>query len=187
MTVWVLHRQLTPQEEAEIAQHTYLELPFEGVPDLSAVTSQGHAMQLLRLLHPDDPPESLTRRMDRFWDIYGGLHKEDLIAVPLKGRGEMALAEVTGGYEYKVGERGADVHLIPVKWHERRIPLTRLSKHKEIFDGGRAMYEVVTLEARTALRDYLPHSYNRFVRMKWLLALFFLMNLIGMLKSLMTN
>src|SRR5688572_22863258 len=110
MTIWVLHLKLTPKEEESIAARTHLPLPFEHMPDLTMVTSQGKCRQLLQTLHSDEPPESMTRRLDRVWGIYSRIAREDIIAVALPSRGEVALAEVIGDYQYQLGGVGSDVH-----------------------------------------------------------------------------
>lgn len=182
MTLWVIHQALSPEEEAAVTQRTHIALPFEGLPDLSMVSSPAQAMKLLKILHPDDPPETLTRRLDRFWHQYHGLNAEDFIAVPLQASQLVLMAEVTGPYEYAVGPGGSDIHRVPVKWHPVKIPFRKLAKFKEIFQPrGVPMFEVTEREARIALHGTLPYSYNRFNKFKWILAVFFLMGLVRML------
>jgi len=180
MTIWVLQQNLTPEEEKHIQERAHLLLPFDGLPDLSTITSPLMGRQLIKALHPDDPPEAVTRRFEYFWNRYSNLQIEDIIVVPLRASQQAALAEVMGIYQYRVGEAGADVHLIPVKWH-KRVPLSKFRKHKELFASAEPMVEVANAEARVALRDHLPHSYNRFAKWKWLLVIFFLMGLVRMM------
>jgi len=178
MSIWVLHQSLSPDEESHIEQREHLVLPFDGLPDLSAVASQLQCRHLMQLLYPDDPPEAITRRVDRLWPRYSGLQKEDIIAVPLASRKAVALAEVGGKYLYRVGVSGEAMHLIPVTWH-KAVSLRSLYKHKDLFERtGEPMMEVTRAEARIAIRDHLPHSYNRFAKWKWLLVVFFLMGLV---------
>src|SRR4029079_17897624 len=94
--------------------------------------------QVLQEKHPDDPPESIGWKTNRLWRWYSDLHVDDIIAVPLLKSRELAVAEVTGPYQYRDG-----VHVIPVKWHEKRVPALALRKHKELLQGGgEPMYEV---------------------------------------------
>ncbi len=185
MSMWLLHQTLSADEEARICERTDLVLPFEGLPDLTHVTNQAEARKLLGILHPDEPPESINRRLERFWQRFSNLQIEDIIAVPLEHAREVVIAEVTGHYHYAVGDKGSDIHLIPVRWYDKRIPLSKLAKYKEVFgSGGPAMQEITAVDVRTAVRDHLPHSYNRFVKMKWLLVIFFAMSLIRMFTKL---
>jgi predicted Mrr-cat superfamily restriction endonuclease len=181
MTVWVLRQDLSESEEASILERKNLVLPFEGLPDLTHVENQAQAKKLLAVLYPGEPPESLNNRLHKFWHRFTTLQIEDLLVVPLVHAREIVIAEVTGHYHYMVGEHGSDVHLIPVRWYDKRIPLRKLAKHKSLFsDGNPAMLEIEDAEARTAIRDHLPHSYNRFAKWKWLLMFFFALSMLRM-------
>lgn len=169
MTVWILQQQLMADEEERIAERQHLPLPFGDMSDLSRMANQGECRKLLRVQHPDEPPESIALKADRVWKIYEALHVDDIIAVPLKNRGEMALAKMSGHYRFADG-----VHQIPISWYPERVAFSKLSRHRELFaHGGGMMFEVTSPEARIALRDKLPHSYNRFAKWKWLLIIFF--------------
>jgi predicted Mrr-cat superfamily restriction endonuclease len=188
MSIWLLHVKLTPEEEAHIEQLAHLKLPFGDLPDLSMIHTALECRHLLQALYPDEPPEALMRRVERIWPYYSGLQAEDIIAVPLPLRREVALAELTGGYIYRVGVSGADVHLIPVKWHSRRVPFRALRKHAEMLKAGvLTLSEVGNAEARIIIRDRLPHGYNRFVKWKWLLVVFFLMGLVRLIGRLLEH
>ena len=181
MTIWVLHLSLTPEEETHLHEQEFLSLPFEGIPDLSRVTTPAQATQLLAALYPDDPPESLNRRLDRFWPIFHGMHVEDIIVLPLAAAKSALLAEVIGKYQYHVGADGEDMHRIPVRFYPKRVPVRVLRRHPELFQvGGARMREVTDVSARVAVRDQLPLSYNRFVKFKWLLVVFFVLGLVRM-------
>ncbi len=187
MTVWVLHQPLTPQEEANIEQRTHLTLPFDNLPDLSRVTSEATCHHLLSKLHPELPPESITGMLDRVWKQYRLLHLEDILAVPLPASKSVALAHVTGPYEYSVGPEGSDIHRIPVGWYKRLSP--RLTtKHANVFSvRSGAMLEIENREVRIAILDQLPHSYNRFVKWKWLLVVFFGLGMLRMIEEMIRH
>ncbi len=184
MSIWVLRQEMTPEDEKGVFERSDLVLPFGQLPDLSLVKSPLAARNLMKMLYPAEPPESLARRVDRFWSQFSGVQVEDLIVVKLPTLNVAVIATVSGKYHYEVGDKGSDIHLIPVRWHDKEIKLSRF-KHKEIFDPTNPpMMEVMEPEVRVALRDYLPHNYNRFAKFKWLLALFFAMTLVRMLAKL---
>lgn len=188
MTIWILKQTLTGDEEARIAERTRLTLPLGEVPDLSGISDVASLSRLLQVLHPEDPPETIARRADRIWPLYHGTTKEDIIAVPLASRRELALAEITGPYEYQVGAGGEDIHLVSVKWHDKRVPYGALRRYPELFAAEQPpMFEVENPKARTIIRDRLPHRYNRFAKWKWLLVLFFLMGLVRLFERLISQ
>ncbi len=178
MTVWILHLPLMKEKEAGITRRTHLPLPIDAqLPDLSQLRNEGECRRLMLELYPDDPPESVARRTERVWKLYGQLAEEDVVAVPLVESRQVALAEVSGPYVYR-HEGDEATHLLPVKWHPP-VALHRFGKHRKIFaGGGHALVEVNDPEERTAIRDRLPHSYNRFVKWKWLMIIFFFMMLL---------
>jgi predicted Mrr-cat superfamily restriction endonuclease len=185
MTIWVLRQTLSEAEEASIFERKDLVLPFDGLPDLTHVENQAQAKKLLAVLYPGEPPESLNNRLHKFWHRFTTLQIEDLLVVPLVHAREIVIAEVTGHYHYSVGEHGSDIHLIPVRWYDKRIKFKKLSKHKSLFsEGNPAMLEIEDAEARTSIRDHLPHSYNRFAKIKWLLMFFFALSLVRMFARL---
>jgi predicted Mrr-cat superfamily restriction endonuclease len=182
MSVWILQQLLSPKEEVAIEQRARLLLPFDGVPDLSFVASAGELAKMLSALHPDLPIETLARRAERHWELFQGLQPDDLVAVPLHARKEIVLAKISGRYGYEVGAGGEDLHSIGVEWYNVRIPLVRMGKHKPLFENYRErLIEVIDVDARNSLRKWLPHSYNRFARWKWLLVLLFALQIISML------
>lgn len=184
MTVWILHLPFTPDDEAQITKRDTLELPFGDVADLSRITSEAQARQLVKTLHPELPPEAIMRQVDRFWHRYMTLGKEDIIAVPMTQSKKVMIAEVTGPYRHAVGEQGKDLHLIPVTWKAGPIEMKKFARHKSLF-AGEGLREVTDKEERIAIRNFLPHGYNRFVKLRWLLVIFFIMGAIKAIEHVM--
>lgn len=173
MSVWVLH-----SSNADVAANQ-LSLPFEGLPDLTSLQDIHDCKRLIQLLQPESSPESRHVQVDRIWHIRSQLHADDIIAVPSDN--QVLLFHVNGGYQYEVGKDGADIHSVPVTW-QKTVPLSRFGKHQAIFTPGRQkMLEVSDKEARVAIHDKLPRSYNRFAGLKWLVIILFGIQVISML------
>ncbi len=182
MTPWLLHQSLAPDEEAHIRQLPALELPLGDAPDLTGITSIAACRRRLAALYPEEPPEALARRLERLWRLYGGVQKEDILAVPLRNHKALALAEVSGPYRYETGGDGRPRHLIPVTWHDKTLRIT--GSLKDAIDrSGQAMAEIEHLDARLAIRDRLPHAHNRFARWKWLMAMFTVLGALGIVQQ----
>jgi hypothetical protein len=142
---------------------------------------------MLQLLHPDAPPEQITRQLEKTWKIYENIHPEDVIAVALPGKKEVVLAEITGPYGYRVGEKGEDIHFVPVKWHNKRISFSKLLKHKELTSPPAGMREIHEPATRIAVRDRLPHSYNRFAAFKWIIVIFIAWHMIERFRHMLSG
>ncbi len=173
MSVWLLHLTLSREEEEQIQQRTHLPLPFEGLPDLSVISSQRECMHLLRALHPNDSPESLTLKLDRIWNQFSNLHLEDIIAVPLLLSGKLALAKISGHYTYDVSMKGDDVHTIPVTWYPRLETLRSFRRNKSTLTAGTHRLVMITDQTLSrAIYQRLPYKYNRFAKMRWIMIIF---------------
>jgi predicted Mrr-cat superfamily restriction endonuclease len=189
MTVWLLHLKLTPVQEALIDERRALPLPFAGVPDLSNIRSNGQLRQLLQMLHPDDPPETILRKADRLWLQYECLAREDIIAVPLPGKKQLMIAEVTRPYVYGVGEDGMDQHHVEVAWHKKPVAFRTFRNEKHLLtpQDGNVFFEIEDPQLRTAIRSRLPHSYNRFAGVKWILGICVLIQAMMFLSGLLSG
>ena len=185
MTIWMYYESLTPEEEAHIRDRKHLALPFEDLPDLSMIKNPVECRHLLQALHPDDPPETIARKTERIWKLYGTMQVEDIIAVPLPSRKEVAIAEVKHPYHYMVDTKGNDVHRIIVKWHKKRAKFRAFKRHPEaLHKGSEKISEVKKPALRAIIRDRLPHSYNRFAKWKWLLAVLFIIGMLSRAEQL---
>jgi hypothetical protein len=185
MSVWVLHEKLTPDEEQHIHERTHLSLPFEGLPDLSQVHNLAQCQHLLRALHPKDAIETLALKADRIWSQYSGLQLEDLVAVPLPASKKVALCRISGSYTYRVDINSLDVHLLPVTWYPGVYSFKSFGRQDYVFHPtGNRLYAITNPQAARAIREKLPHSYNRFRHFKWVWAIIFALGLVRLFARL---
>lgn len=173
MGIWIIPQPLGDKQEEDILQSDVIRLPFDGMPDLSHVKSAGHVRDILQKLEPGSPPESISLNMDRLWKKFGGITLDDLIVVPVAQGKKIAIAHVGGAYSYEVGAGGEDEHYIAVKWYEKLYPANKLGKYGALLKYDYPyMEEVDDKDARQKIQSILPHGYNRFVKFKWLAAIF---------------
>ena len=167
MSVWLYHLPLSVAHEEQITSQNELPLPFDNIPELTGLSMHKDCCAMLKLLHPELPPETVNREADRLWNIYTGMQAEDVVVVPLLVSQKVALARIESGYHYKVGSEGEDRHLIGVSW-PMVIPLRNFGKHKALFTGGSGLREITNREEKQAILDKLPTHANRFAKLKWL-------------------
>jgi hypothetical protein len=174
-----------PHEETRIQERPYLDLPFDGMPDLSAIRSRGACRNLLKSLDPELDPRTLDRKTDRLWHRCGNLSTADTIAVPLPSRNEVAMAEVTEPYRYESPAGQPGRHRVGVKWHTRTLRFSSLRNHQDVLTpNGERLVEIADSVLRRRLPEKQPHASNRFAKWKWLLTAIFVINLITMLSNL---
>ncbi len=162
MSVWIFKSPFTAEEEQNLAQHTRLPLPFNGLPDLSGIDSEEKMRRLMMAMHLDAPPETIVRQADMYWGRFGELALGDLILLPLSNR-KIALAEVTTRYVYAV-EDGNDVHYTEVHWLEFAIPRRKLHTLRTSLDSNVPMQLIEHAQARKPVYALLKRPYNRFVK-----------------------
>jgi predicted Mrr-cat superfamily restriction endonuclease len=184
MSVWIVQQPLIePDEEPHIGGSGYVFLHYDDIPDLTHITSPAQARHMLRVLYPGEPPESISRRLEKFWHTHAGMQPEDIVVVPLHATGKLALGRVSGPYEYRTGFDIGDMHMLPVAWLHDSVSMALLRKHRDWFQRP-GITEVTDLDARVALRGKLPHAYNRFHKWKWLLAVFMGMGMLHLLMNI---
>lgn len=183
MSVWVIHQSLSPSDEEKIHQRAGVFLPFENIPDLSLVRSQGNFRELLTKLYPELPPESIMLTLDRMWAQFSGVQMDDIVVVPLPAKKSVAIGRVNGPYRYAT-EDGRDLHMFPVEWYPVLPTVASFGKFKTIFENPQRMFEVTDKEARIKIHDKLPHRFNRFAKWKWLLIIFFLMQAVAFISGM---
>jgi len=169
MSVWILHQKLSAETESGLLQTSHVQLPFDDVPDLSYVSNQWQCKNLLHSLHPEKPPEAIALMVDRIWQIFSNIAIDDTVAMPLPHSKMVAIARISGRYEYNVGSEGDDRHSIPVEWYPKLASFSSFGKFKQMFlDTGSPMREVTDKESRVKILEKLPHKYNRFAKWKWI-------------------
>ena len=170
MTVWVLNAELKGDEKN-------LLLPFDGLPDLSSITSEGAMRRLLQQLEPDAPPETLVRRAEMLWLQYSQLALGDVIVVPIHK--SWSLAQVNGGYRYENGE-----HQLPVSWKKLFVKWHKLAMLSKFTSGARlhmVNYPQMTKEIMALAAEKPP----RFARAKWAFGVIMVLNAIVMLAQML--
>jgi restriction system protein len=178
MDIWVFRQTMTAEEEANILATDHIHIDWQDVPNLDKIREQHALRTLMRSVYADRPPEEIAILTDQVWKFAGALSVEDTVAVPLSSRREVALGEITGPYAARTDDQGRLVHTRPVKW-VRTVPMSKFYRNKDVFNPGPAQLERVSSpQARNMIRDKLPHRFNRFRRIKWLIGFLFLLRIL---------
>ncbi|MCW2611233.1 MAG: restriction system protein [Actinomycetota bacterium] len=84
--------------------------------DLGALESRAELFDLLRDTYPGAPRARLINWRGQLWAFRGAMTPGDLVALPLKTTGEVAIGRVTGGYAYRPEPPPTARHVRPVEW-----------------------------------------------------------------------
>src|SRR5437764_2335055 len=84
--------------------------------DLDGVKSRDELLNLYRKSHPDAKESSILSWASQTWAFIHRINTGDLVVLPLKTTGAIAVGEVTGPYEYRADLPEGARHTRPVKW-----------------------------------------------------------------------
>lgn len=111
MTLWLVRGGRNGEFESA-AWDTGRAIIEWSVPDLSAVTEREALRRVLAEAYPGESVKRLTNWESQLWPFARVMQRGDLVAMPRKSRGDIALGEVAGDYMRMDG----DLHGRPIKW-----------------------------------------------------------------------
>jgi restriction system protein len=95
---------------------------WSQLPDLGGTTSRAELAELLRETYPDDAPQRLRNHEAQLWAFRHAMDVGDLVALPLKTSGTVAIGRITGAYAYLPDLPPTARHLRPVDWLATDLP-----------------------------------------------------------------
>jgi restriction system protein len=96
---------------------------FFEVADLIQATTKEAVFDLCRQAYPDAAEASLRNFGKQSFSFAHRIQKDDLVAMPLRSRPQIAIGRVTGKYKYR-NDLGDIRHTRPVDWLRTDIPRT---------------------------------------------------------------
>jgi restriction system protein len=115
MPVWTV--KAGAKGEAEPACLTHGLIGKGGkVPDLSNVASRNEISALWSKAYPEASAATTANHAGQLWSLVKRLQEGELVVLPLKTTGTIAVGEVKGPYQYRTDLVDTLVHVRPVKW-----------------------------------------------------------------------
>ena len=96
-------------------------LGWRDIPDLRGVASRDELRTLIRGTSPDDKKRSVTAQANQLWRFKTEV-RGDLVVLPLKTTGQIALGTVTRGYWYRDVDDSYNQHVVSVEWKRTDLP-----------------------------------------------------------------
>ena len=130
MTAWVIRGGRNGEREEDALETSVVTIGYETVRDLSGKRSEPDIKARVR----DDNSEDWSRVTNNqialwtgnVWKFIGLINTGDLVVMPLKGKGTIAVGEIAGEYEYRLGVREDLVHSRGVRWLHKEFPINTL-------------------------------------------------------------
>jgi restriction system protein len=95
---------------------------WSEVPDLAEASSREELADLLRATYPGARPAALRNNVAQLWAFRDTIAVGDLVALPLKTAGTVAIGQITGEYLYLGDLPPSARHLRTVDWLATDVP-----------------------------------------------------------------
>ena len=122
MAVWTVKGGRQGERESRLLQHGLLGGGWELLPSLTEVTSREQLAKLYADAYPDVAIKTASNYVGQLWSLTHRMSEGELVVLPLKTTGTIAVGRITGPYQYRT-DFGADLtHVRPVRWEREDVP-----------------------------------------------------------------
>jgi restriction system protein len=120
--VWTVKGGRQGEREERLIAHGLIGGGWEGLGSLEGVTDKEDLASRYRVAFPDASEKKASNHVGQLWSLLARMSDGDLVVLPLKTTGTVAVGRLTGGYEYR-DDLGHDTkHVRPVRWIETDVP-----------------------------------------------------------------
>lgn len=128
MTLWVVKGGRSGEREERFLDESVVGIGWDEISDLSTFATREDLKQAYRTEYPGSSDGKAAVHVGQLWAFGHTMQTGDLVVVPLKSRGQIAIGQIAGPYRH-TSELGADMrHVRPVKWHRTDFPRTAFDK-----------------------------------------------------------
>lgn len=122
MTLWVVKGGRMGEREDRFLERSLIGIGWEDVPDLDQFSTRDALKDVYRGAYPGESEVKVGLQTGQLWAFSHAMKDGDLVVVPLKTRGQIAIGRVSGPYRHAT-DLGADMlHVRPVKWIRTDFP-----------------------------------------------------------------
>jgi len=122
MTLWLVREGADGENEQFALENNVVAIGWGELPDLSKITSREELRELYETTYPDESKNATSNYVGQVWAFYHSISKGDLVALPLKSTGSIALGKITGKYEHHPEHPVDAKHSRSVEWIRKDVP-----------------------------------------------------------------
>jgi len=116
VTVWTVKGGRHGEREQRLLDNGLLGGGWEQLPTLEGVSSKEQLAELYKASYPEMGTQAISNYVGQLWSLVHRMQLGDLVVLPLKTTGTVAVGRITGGYAYR-DDMGEDLrHCRPVQW-----------------------------------------------------------------------
>lgn len=121
MAVWTVKGGRRGEREERCLEHGVIGGGWEGIPDLSQVASKEALAAVCEQAEPDWSAKTRSNYVGQLWSLRERMQEDELVALPLKTSGTIAVGRVNGPYSYR-DDLGKDFkHARSVEWLDTEV------------------------------------------------------------------
>lgn len=128
MTLWVVKGGRTGEREDRFIERSVVGVGWDDMPDLGGFSTREAMKDAYRLVYPGESEVRIGVQTGQLWTVSHVMKDGELVVVPLKTRGQIAIGRIAGPYRHTT-EYGGDMrHVRPVKWIRTDCPRADFDK-----------------------------------------------------------
>lgn len=122
MTVWTTKGGRSGEREERLLANGLIGGGWEQLPNLDDVESRAGLASIYLESYPDASAKTRSNYVGQLWSLIRRMEDDDLVVLPLKTTGTVAVGRISGVYAYRT-DLGDDLHHTrPVTWIEKDVP-----------------------------------------------------------------
>ena len=122
MAIWLTRAGRNGEREEFALDNGIAVIGWNEIPDLSAIQTRDSLKELLQKVYPQIGKGKLNNSAGQIWAFRNTIEKGNLVVLPLKTRGTIAVGKVIGDYEYAPKNPEGAKHTRKVEWLRDDIP-----------------------------------------------------------------
>ena len=121
-TAWLIRAGSNGEREDFVLQHGLAFGGWDGLPDLSGISSHGEMKDIVRQLLPSKSKMSVANYSGQLWALRAHVRIGDLVVLPRKKTRQIAIGVVTRAYWYRNDPDPGRRHAVSVDWKRIDVP-----------------------------------------------------------------
>lgn len=120
--VWTVKGGRSGEREDRLLEHGLIGGGWEQLPSLEGVPSKDALAEVFSEAYPEAAARTASNYVGQLWSLVARMGEGDLVVLPLKSTGTVAVGRVSGPYRYR-DDLGTDLrHTRPVTWMTTDVP-----------------------------------------------------------------
>lgn len=122
MAVWMVRAGRHGEQENFALEKGVVVIRWDDIGDLSGINTRDEMQELCKKIYPEESQYTIGSYTGQLWRFRSLIHKDDIVALPLKTRSAVALGKVLGPYRYEPDNPDGAKNTRPVEWIREDVP-----------------------------------------------------------------